>query len=120
MPLQIETKKGAIIIPNDVLSKIAGIAATHCYGVVAMAGRKGAGGAYDLLFGDAMSKGVSVTATDDKQVKIELHIVVSYGVNINAVCESIIKDVKYNVEAMTGFSVGAVNVKVDGIRMSDE
>lgn len=120
MPLQVENKKGAIVIPNEVLAKIAGIAATHCYGVVGMAGRKGAGGVADLLFGDAAAKGVKISATKDNHVSIELHVILSYGININTTCNSIIKDVKYNVEAMTGFSVGQVNVCVDGIRTSDE
>ncbi len=119
MALKTENENGAIIIQNDVLAKIAGMAATHCYGVVGMVTRKKTTGLVNLLFGDSMAKGVSVTTTEDAKLAIDLHIMVEYGVNIAAICEAIIKDVKYNVEMMTGFKVGKVNVNVESARVTD-
>jgi len=45
---------------------------------------------------------------------------VEYGVNIAAMCEAIIKDVTYNVESMTGFKVGRVNVNVESARLTED
>lgn len=117
MALKTENENGAIIIQNDVLAKIAGIAATHCYGVVGMVTRKKSNGLVNLLFGDSMAKGVSVSTTEDYKLAIDLHIMVEYGVNIATICQQIIKDVKYNVETMTGFKVGKINVNVESARV---
>ena len=49
-------------------------------------------------------------------VAIELHIIVSYGMNINAIAKSIVHKVKYVVKETTGIEVRKVTVKVDGIK----
>ena len=46
---------------------------------------------------------------------IELHIAVSYGVNINAITDSIVNKVRYTVEQATGLKVSRVNVHIDGL-----
>ncbi len=105
---------GEIVIENDVIAKIAGMAATSCYGVVGMTDSKGK--IYNLFLGNSITKGVSISISDECLV-IDLHIMIEYGVNISVMCESIIKSVKYNVENLTGCKVGAVNVFVDGTRV---
>ncbi|MFR3923166.1 MAG: Asp23/Gls24 family envelope stress response protein [Dysosmobacter welbionis] len=44
-----------------------------------------------------MSKGVSITYHDDNSISIELHIIVENGVNLPAVCRSIMNEVRYVV-----------------------
>ncbi len=44
---------------------------------------------------------------------VELHIAVSYGVNISAITDSIINKVRYIVESATDLNVSKVNVHVD-------
>ena len=105
---------GEIVISNEVIAKISGMAATRCYGVVGMTDPKGK--LYNLLLGDSITKGVSIS-TKDESLVIDLHIMVEYGVNISAISESIIKNVKYSVESMTGCMVGGVNVFVDSTRV---
>ena len=61
-----------------------------------------------------LDKGVRVRAVDNKLV-IDLHIVVSFGVNISAIVKSIVNKVKYTVEDATGLEVIAVNVYVDSM-----
>ena len=46
---------------------------------------------------------------------IELHISVSYGVNIAAIADSITNKVRYTVESVTDLKVSKVNVFVDAI-----
>lgn len=105
---------GEIIIQNDVIAKISGMAATGCYGVVGMTDSKG--GLYNLFMGNSITKGVSIS-TENECLVIDLHIMIEYGVNISVISESIIKNVKYSVENLTGCKVGAVNVYIDSTRV---
>ena len=86
---------GKISITSEVLTYLAGDAATSCFGVKGMAGRSKEGGPLQLLRRESMSKGVSTHFNDDDTLSLELHIGVDNGVNIGAVCRSIIKEVSY-------------------------
>ena len=44
---------------------------------------------------------------------MDIHIAVTYGINISAIVQSIIHNVRYKVEDCTGFKVARVNVYVD-------
>ncbi len=116
MTLQTVNANGTIVIQDDVLAKIAGMAATRCYGVVGMAGRKGKNGFVNLLLGDSITKGINIRTENDR-LTIDLHIIVEYGVNISAICDSIIKNVKYSIETMSGCKVGKINVNVESARV---
>lgn len=106
---------GAIVITSEVFTTIAGAAATNCFGVRGMAMRSVSDGLVHLLRREAMSKGVLVEYKDDGSITIDLHIIVNNGVNIPALCRSIIGEVKYKVEDATGVEVKAVNVYIDSI-----
>ena len=106
-----------ISITSEVFTSIAGEAATNCFGVKGMAYRSMTDGLVHLLRREAMSKGVKVTYNDDGTVSIELHIVVEHGVNISAVCQAIIGQVRYLVTENTGAVVRGVNVCVDSMTM---
>lgn len=111
-----ETKYGSISISNSVIANAAGRIATSCYGVVGMATRSTKDGIVSLLKPSNLSKGIKVTI-DDNEVTVDLYIVVQYGVNINAICESIIHGVKYRLSEIIGMDVKAVNVFVESIRV---
>ena len=85
------TDKGTISVSSHVYTKIAGIAATNCFGVKGMAFRSMTDGLVHLLRKEAMSKGVYVTFESDDSISIDLHIVVEHGVNIAALSSSIIR-----------------------------
>lgn len=106
---------GAIVITSEVFTTIAGAAATNCFGVRGMAMRSVSDGLVHLLRREAMGKGVLVEYKDDGSISIDLHIIVNNGVNIPALCRSIIGEVKYKVEDATGVEVKAVNVYIDSI-----
>jgi len=114
MALKTQNANGDIVIQDDVLAKIAGMAATRCYGVVGMTSRRS--GLASLLAGDSITKGVGITV-EDERISIDLHIMVEYGVNINAICQSIINNVKYSIESMSGFKVGKIDVHVESARV---
>ena len=46
-------------------------------------------------------RGISVRK-DGEGLIVDLHIIVSYGVNISAICQSIVNKVRYTVEEATG------------------
>lgn len=112
---RINTGNGVITISNNVYTTIAGIAATNCFGVKGMAIRSMKDGLVHLLRREAISKGVRVTSNDDNSISIDLHIMVDHGINISAVADSIISQVRYVVTKNTGTEVKAVNVLVDSI-----
>ena len=115
--IKINSEHGDITISNAVFTTITGAAATNCFGVKGMAYRSMTDGIVHLLRREAMSKGVKVTYNDDNTVSIELHIVVEHGVNISAVCQAIIGQVRYLVTENTGAVVRGVNVCVDSMTM---
>lgn len=117
MAIKTENEQGAIIMSSNVVAKIAGTVASRCYGVVGMAYKNKSDGLASLLKGESITKGISVE-TEDNKISISLHIIVEYGVNIKVICDSIINNVRYSLESMTGFKVGRVSVNIDGIRVN--
>ena len=110
-----ENESGNVNVSTGVYTDIAGTAAINCFGVKGMAARSITDGMVHLLRREAMSKGVKVTFCEDGSIVIDLHIMVDRGVNISAIGEAIISEVKYNVTKSTGTPVQAVNVFVDSI-----
>ena len=113
--MKLQSEKGEINISTDVFTNIAGIAATNCYGVKGMALRSKTDGLVHLLRRESMSKGVKVYRNENGTVSIELHIIVENGVNLMAVCRSIMSEVRYVVSKNTGTEVSAVDVFVDSM-----
>ena len=115
--MRIQNEKGRIRLTNEVFTNITGAVATSCYGVKGMAFRSKTDGLVHLLRREAMSKGVNITYNDDNSISIELHIIVENGVNLPAVCRSIMSEVRYVVTKNTGVNVKAVDVCVDSMTL---
>ena len=115
--IQLNSEQGAVTISSAVFSNITGMATPNCFGVKGMAYRSMTDGLVHLLRREAMSKGVSVTYNDDSTVSIELHIIVENGVNLPAVCRSIMNEVRYVVTKNTGIEVRSVDVCVDSMTL---
>ena len=108
---------GLIAVDSAVYTSLAGHAATNCFGVKGMAMLSMTDGLVHLLRKEAMGKGVHVTYNDDGSISIQLHIIVEHGINIAAVCRSIMSEVRYVVTKNTGVTVKAVNVCVDSMTL---
>ena len=115
--VKIENGNGTISITSEVFTNLAGDAATNCFGVKGMAYRSMTDGLVHLLRREAMSKGVNVIYNEDESISIELHIIVENGVNLPAVCRSIMNEVRYVVTKNTGVPVKAVDVCVDSMTL---
>ena len=113
-----DLSRGSITIETEVIAKMAGYIATGCYGVVGMAYRSKKDEFANLLKKDNLTKGIKVTVTESK-VTLDMHIIVEYGTNITVVCDSIINNVKYQVNKLTGLEVESVNVYVEGFRVQE-
>ena len=113
----IKSEQGLIAVSGAVFTTITGMAATNCFGVKGMAYRSMTDGLVHLLRREAMSKGVNITYHDDNSISIELHIIVENGVNLPAVCRSIMNEVRYVVTKNTGVTVKSVDVRVDSMTL---
>ena len=114
-----ETENEGIKISNDVVASIAGIAVSEVPGVYGMAG--GIAGGISEVFGGKknLSKGIKVDV-GEKETKIDVNIIVEYGVRIPDIAFEIQNRVKKAVETMTGLNVSGVNVHVQGVKTPEE
>lgn len=104
-----------IKISNDVVASIAGVAVSEVPGVYSMAGGI-AGGISEVFSGKKnLSKGIKVEV-GERDTKIDVNIIVEYGVRIPDVAFEIQGRVKKAVETMTGLKVSGVNIHVQGIK----
>ena len=113
--VNLTNEKGTISITSEVLTYLAGVAATSCFGVKGMIGRSKEGGALQLLRRESMAKGVTVHFQEDGSIVLELHIGVDHGVNMSAVARSIVKEVSYKLSKSAGVPVRRVDVYIDTI-----
>ena len=113
--IQHTNDKGSVSVSAAVYTEIAGTAAINCFGVKGMAARSVQDGLFHLLRRESVGKGVLVEFHDDNTITIDLHIIVDHGVNLPAVGESIISEVRYVVNKCTGTDVRAVNVYIDSM-----
>ena len=113
--MKLQTEKGAITIGSELLTNKTGAAATNSFGVNGIAVRSKTDGLVHLLRRESMAKGVKVRFNEDDTVSIELHIIVDNGVNLTAVSRSIMSEVRYMVERITGTKVQSVDVCVDSM-----
>lgn len=110
--------EGHVSISNDVVATIAAIAAKSVDGVSDMLGSI-SGGFAEFLGKKNPGKGVKVTITD-RDVKIDMFVIVEYGAKIPDVAWEIQDKTKSEVEAMTGLNVVAVNVNVEGVDVTEK
>ena len=110
-----ETKTGTITLSENYLAKLIGNAASSCFGVAGMAphGKQKLRNAFSKK--NYTEKGINITGNIDS-IDVDLHIIVAYGMNINAIAKSIAHKVKYVVTETTGINVNKVTVRVDGIK----
>lgn len=117
--ITISSDNNEIKIADDVVAVIAGVAVSEVPGVAEMAGGF-AGGITEVLSGKKnLAKGIKVEV-GDKETKIDVNIIVEYGVRIPDVAFEIQNRVKKSVETMTGLTVTEVNVHVQGVSTQTE
>lgn len=106
---------GSVKIADDVVARIAALAALEVDGVSAMAGNY-TSDVLEKVSRKNLSKGAKVLLSD-REVKVDLALMMSYGFNIPATCQQAQTKVKASVENMTGLEVTDVNIRIAGITM---
>jgi uncharacterized alkaline shock family protein YloU len=108
--LTVASTRGSITISRDVVAEIVAETAARCYGVVGLATRSKVG---RLLRRDGTTIG-----GDAAGVRIRLHVVVEYGLNLAEVAATVRSQVSYDVARLTGLPVESVEVVVEDVRVS--
>ena len=109
-----ENVLGSVEISQEYFANLIGNAASECFGVAGMISSPYQGIKAVVSNKENADKGVRVRTENNKLV-VDLHIAVTYGINIAAIVESIIHKVRYTVEESTGLKVAKVNVYVDSM-----
>lgn len=111
-----DTRIGKVHLTEEYLKKIIGTAVTSCFGVVGMVPFGSKQKLFNLISKkENVEQGIVIRGSSDS-ISVELHIVVTFGMNINAIAQSIVHKVEYTVAEATGIKVKKVTVKVDGIK----
>ncbi|TFH33856.1 MAG: Asp23/Gls24 family envelope stress response protein [Anaerolineales bacterium] len=110
------TNLGRITISPEAIATIAANTASQTYGVVGMASKNIVEGIANVLTQDP-HHGVDVNA-DEASITIDMYVVVEYGTRISSVATSVANAVRYKVEQSLGMPVRAVNVHVQGLRVT--
>lgn len=116
---------GSVSFATDVVATIAGLAATEIEGVASMAGASNGSSLADILSrrmtsnSKNLTKGVKVEVQEGK-VLVDVNFIVEYGSPVPEVAKNIQENVKKAIETMSGLTVEAVDVHVQGISFERE
>ena len=113
--IQIEGNKsfGDVVIADEVLAIIAGIAATEVEGVHSMDG--GWSGDFISKLGiKDLARGVKVQVKEG-EVKVDLSLNMEYGYAIPKVSDLVQDKVSASINNMTGLTVSEVNIRISGV-----
>lgn len=112
--IKMENHLGTVEISEQFFISLIGDALSDSFGVAGLAPvrprKKG------RLLSTQPQKSVVIRGKNGKLV-IDLHIQVTYGINISAIVTSIVHKITYTVEDVTGIGVAAVNVYVEGMQV---
>jgi uncharacterized alkaline shock family protein YloU len=108
---------GAIRISGDAIAQIVGRTTAESYGIVGMAPRTG-GRVAQLLSRDRLTQGIAVSHAEGGGLKVDVHVVVEYGLNLAEVGAALRSRVAYEVTRLTGLEVAAVEVHIEDVRRS--
>ncbi|GIH13501.1 Asp23/Gls24 family envelope stress response protein [Rugosimonospora africana] len=115
--------RGHTTIANEVVEKIAGIAAREVPGVYDLGGdvaRMFSAVKERLHLGEeSADQGVSVKL-EGKEAEIEVVIVIEFGFQVYSVTEKVREKVISSVENLLGLDITAVNVIVDDVHIDDD
>ena len=114
--IKLKDNLGDIIIMDEVIAVITGLAAMEVEGVASMAG-DATRELISKLGIKSLSKGVKVDVIEDV-VTVDAALNLKYGYNIKSVSAKVQEKVKVAIENMTGLTVADVNIRVAGIEVN--
>jgi uncharacterized alkaline shock family protein YloU len=114
-----KSKLGKVEVTPTAIASLASQAVLECYGVVGMATKDLASGIVEILSPASHRRGVDVQI-NDRNIVVDLYVVMEYGTRIATVSRNIQSAVKYTLEKALGVPVAAVNIHVQDLRISEE
>ncbi|MGW1542666.1 Asp23/Gls24 family envelope stress response protein [Streptomyces sp. NPDC002309] len=115
--------RGRTTIADDVVAKIAGMAAREVPGIHALGGglARTMGAVRERVPGRraGVTSGVKVEV-GERQSAVDLDVVVEYGLSITEIAADVRENVIASIERMTGLEVVEVNIAVDDVHLPDE
>ncbi|NBB79067.1 MAG: Asp23/Gls24 family envelope stress response protein [Verrucomicrobia bacterium] len=110
---------GDIRINHSVVASIVRLAALEVAGVAAVGGGF-VDGIAEIFSKKSDERGVRVEEDEGGDYRIEIRVVLRFGVELAAVAGEMQQRIAKQVEKMTSKSVARVNVIIDGVRTDDE
>jgi uncharacterized alkaline shock family protein YloU len=114
-----ENYLGRIEISPNAIASLAGQAVLECYGVVGMANKNLRDGIVEVLTRGNYRRGIDVKVIE-REVYIDLYVVIQYGTRISEVAHGIMNRVKFSVEKALGLPVAQVNIHVQGLHVDEQ
>lgn len=114
----LQTSRGTTAIADQVVSKIAGIAARDVAGVHALGGgaARAFGSIRERIPGASTNHSQGVTVeVGEKEAAADVSLIAEYGVAIADLASGVRRNVITSVERMTGLTVTEVNVEVTDV-----
>lgn len=110
---------GDIRINHSVVASIVRLAALEVSGVAAVGGGF-VDGIAEIFSKKGDERGVRVEEDEAGDYRIEIRVILRFGVALAVVATEIQQRIAEQVETMTSKSVARVNVVIDGVRTDDE
>lgn len=107
---------GKLHVANDVLADMVGHAALECYGVVGMVAPNPADGIAKILPPSRLRRGITIDTTD-AGVRVDLYVVVEYGVNISAVSQNLVDAVTFILKEQARVPIDTIEVHVQDVKV---
>ncbi len=108
-----DDNRADMMITDEVLAIMAGVAASEIKSVYKMSGGF-TGGLVEVFGRRNLSKGVKVDTRNNKTV-IDLYVIIKYGYRIPEAAWEIQEHVKKTIEELADIEIDAVNIHVQGV-----
>ncbi len=109
---------GKIIVSKNALAKLAALTTMECYGVVGLVPVSFTGKVLSLLGKPDLTKGINVEIKG-KKVFFEIYVVIQSGVKVSEVAKTIINQVRYKLNKLTGIKDIEIKVIVSGVKREE-
>ncbi len=116
---QENTNQNTLTFEDQVIKKIAGIAANEIKGILSMSGGFMSGLTDRFRSTEDITKGINAEV-GEKQVALDLKVIVEYGKNVPSIFSETVNNVKKSVHDMTGLEVVEVNMHVEDVMTRSE
>ena len=116
--IQKDESIGEVKIADEVVTVIAGLAATDVDGVASMEGNI-TNELVSKLGKKSLSKGIRVKV-EDGIVNVNVALNIAYGYSVPKTCKKVQEKVKAAIENMTGLEVEKVDIQIANVSISKE